>query len=427
MSIVSSIGDLVNRLVKATSVEFTIGDKLETNQFAAYARMVEERARQELDRNYDPNVGRQRKDALIAVCRELAKRNGCDTGRKRTFWRRTADLLMLFKNDGHWAAAHGPCYGGHDRYLVEAYRLCSPDSLKKYWAEAKSHGFIVTINGKANNKRSIVTKSDQSIHVSGISFAPLLLLTEELQRHVNKWDETSEKIRSAHDDISNKVASLKRQLENCHLDETTKQSAHQLLHETEVQVSVAVAGRDVTTLSELHTELVTGARREKIPSSRAEFSPPHIIQTDSDMLSVVAWHEGCSEMDSSPPLLLEETDSGSDKYGLAGVSLSNKEMRSLFPDLIPYCPDIGRVAADSVAIQIARAVGISANQWFKACRQIGVAAASIAVIITGQRTIDGTVKTTAARYLSGMLAAARKDNLHLGSSLWGYRERNAAG
>ena len=67
-------------------------------------------------------------------------------------------------------------------------------------------------------------------------------------------------------------------------------------------------------------------------------------------------------------------------------------------------------------------LGVSPSAWREACEAMGTEAAAFAIAVVASRADAGEVRS-AGGYLRGMIAAARKEQLDLGRSLWGLVDR----
>jgi len=91
-------------------------------------------------------------------------------------------------------------------------------------------------------------------------------------------------------------------------------------------------------------------------------------------------------------------------------------------DARPGWPDIQAAAA-----RLRHDLGIRTGTWVDAIDMLGRDGAAVAVMITAERYARNEIRLTAGAYFAGMVARARRGDLDLQKSLWGFRtERMAA-
>ena len=88
----------------------------------------------------------------------------------------------------------------------------------------------------------------------------------------------------------------------------------------------------------------------------------------------------------------------------------------------PGWPDIHHAAS-----RLRHDFGIRTGTWVEALDELGRDGAAVAVMITAERYSRDEIRLTPGAYFAGMIARAKRGELDLPRSLWGFRtERMAA-
>lgn len=105
------------------------------------------------------------------------------------------------------------------------------------------------------------------------------------------------------------------------------------------------------------------------------------------------------------------------------------ELMEMFPTTAMYVgarkpawPDIHRAAS-----RLRNDLGIRIGVYVDALEKLGPDAAAVAIMITAERHSRSEIRLTPGAYFAGMIGKAKRDELDLAKSLWGFRtERMAA-
>lgn len=112
------------------------------------------------------------------------------------------------------------------------------------------------------------------------------------------------------------------------------------------------------------------------------------------------------------------------------ASPSNSTFRTTPSELVEMFPTTGMYVdakrptwADlhRAAARVRNDLGIRTGTWVDALDKLGADGATVAVMITAEREVRNEIRQTAGAYFAGMVAKARRDELDLGRSLWGFR------
>ncbi|WP_174278239.1 plasmid replication protein RepC [Sphingomonas bacterium] len=104
------------------------------------------------------------------------------------------------------------------------------------------------------------------------------------------------------------------------------------------------------------------------------------------------------------------------------------ELMGMFPTTAMYVgarnptwSDIHRAAA-----RLRHDLGIRTGCWVDALDKLGLDAAAVAVMITAERNARDEIRLTPGAYFAGMVGKAKRDELDLAKSLWGFRTERMA-
>ena len=104
------------------------------------------------------------------------------------------------------------------------------------------------------------------------------------------------------------------------------------------------------------------------------------------------------------------------------------ELMEMFPTTAMYVgarnpawSDIHRAAA-----RLRHDLGIRTGCWIDALDKLGLDAAAVAVMITAERNARDEIRLTPGAYFAGMIGKAKRDELDLAKSLWGFRTERMA-
>lgn len=99
------------------------------------------------------------------------------------------------------------------------------------------------------------------------------------------------------------------------------------------------------------------------------------------------------------------------------------DLLAMFPSAAMYvtAPSPGWPDLHAIAARLRHDLGIRADTWVDALDQLGRDDATIALFVTAERQARGDIRHSAGAYLTGMLTKARRDDLDLAKSLWGFQ------
>jgi len=100
----------------------------------------------------------------------------------------------------------------------------------------------------------------------------------------------------------------------------------------------------------------------------------------------------------------------------------------MFPAAAAYVgvrdPRWGEIHA--AASRLRHDLGIRISTYVDALDRLGPDSAAVAVMITAERQARDEIRSTAGAYFAGMVGKAKRDELDLARSLWGFRNSHMA-
>jgi replication initiation protein RepC len=102
---------------------------------------------------------------------------------------------------------------------------------------------------------------------------------------------------------------------------------------------------------------------------------------------------------------------------------SPRELVEIFPTAAMYIP-AGRPTwpdLHNAANRLRHDLGIRAGTWLDALDRLGPDAATLAMLITAERSTRNQIRLTPGAYFGGMITRAQRGELDLSKSLWGFR------
>jgi len=114
------------------------------------------------------------------------------------------------------------------------------------------------------------------------------------------------------------------------------------------------------------------------------------------------------------------------------ASSSNSNFKARPGDLVAMFPTTAMYVANKqpnwedlhvAASCLRRDLGIRVGTWVDALDELGADGAAVAVMITAERFTRDEIRQTAGAYFAGMVVKAKRDELDLGRSLWGFRTK----
>lgn len=163
---------------------------------------------------------------------------------------------------------------------------------------------------------------------------------------------------------------------------------------------------------------------ENNPSGSAE-SPCIDIQTIPSKKSVQA-DRGCS---SDPEVGVPNQAVLPPSPSKSILKVRPSDLADMFPTTAMYLTEARPSWSDAhnAAARLRQDLGIRSGTWVDAIDTLGRDGAAVAVMITAEREARNEIRLTAGAYYAGMITRAKRGELDLQKTLWGFRtERMAA-
>lgn len=161
-------------------------------------------------------------------------------------------------------------------------------------------------------------------------------------------------------------------------------------------------------------------------ASGSKNAPDIQIQTNPSSSPDVQSNRECSserDRSPSPSTVLPVSPSGS------VFKADPQELLAMFPTTALYVvaerPRWNHVHAATARLR--SDLGIRTGTWVDALDTLGPDGTAVAVMITAERHARGEIRQTAGAYFAGMVGKAKRDELDLAKSLWGFRTERGIG
>ena len=162
-----------------------------------------------------------------------------------------------------------------------------------------------------------------------------------------------------------------------------------------------------------------------IEASGSKNAPSIHIQTTPDSIENVQAERACSSDPTGRDLPEREPPASPSN---SRFKARPAELIEMFPTTAMYVAARDPAWSDlhAAASRLRHDLGIRTGTWVDALDKLGLDGASIAVMITAERYSRSEIRQTAGAYFAGMVAKAKRDELDLGRSLWGFRTERMA-
>ena len=159
---------------------------------------------------------------------------------------------------------------------------------------------------------------------------------------------------------------------------------------------------------------------DDLDGSGSKSAPFIHIQTTPDSIENVQAKRDCSSISKGHAPLEAKLP----------ISPSNSTFKARPPELVEMFPTIamyvnaeqpGWADLHHAASRLRHDLGIRTGTWVDALDKLGPDGASVAIMITAERQARNEIRQTPGAYFAGMVVKAKRDELDLGRSLWGFR------
>lgn len=159
---------------------------------------------------------------------------------------------------------------------------------------------------------------------------------------------------------------------------------------------------------------------DDLDGSGSKSAPSIHIQTTPDSIENVQAERGCSSISRGHAPLEAKLPASPSNSTFKARPL---ELVEMFPTTAMYVKTERPGWADlhHAASRLRHDLGIRTGTWVDALDKLGPDGASVAIMITAERQARNEIRQTAGAYFAGMVVKAKRDELDLGRSLWGFR------
>lgn len=388
-----------------------------------------ERAQLLVDRT---QAGRQIRKAVLKVLQRLETGSSA-AGLTRKQVSTLRQLVLLCARDQDWASPAGPIVGASN--AVISRRLGSLDPAEALKPLLKM-GLIAHHKRRGNGHRyfRVVNKGTDAerVEASGISLGPVIVLLDALQVLASYEEDLVEQ----HITLPRRVAAILSEAKSLltpHLNDPWAIETEQLIKEACTRAHNAKkAGIErkrkelqlATHLLELVKDRLS-LEEKSVPGGEIAGpvgggNHPHIYGERKNLDEACRGFPG----DNGTDLIADSaTSAGTDDlYGIERVGFDWSEA----PHLFPFFNGLVRVDARQLRTAIydlGRVIGIHDQKLTRrAIETLGHEAATLAMLITGQRSADDEIRKSPEIYFRGLLKRGRRGDLNLGHAIFGRRQ-----
>ncbi|MEP3145523.1 replication initiation protein RepC [Qipengyuania citrea] len=423
-----SIGDLLPglQLERCEGLSLELPEPLTTREDRVrWARIVEGRLNA-LPAVPDAAVGKEVRTRIFRAASFLERQGTVSHPSTRCHWRNVVSLLKVAACDADFWSPTGPLIGIGDAKLQDKTGL---QNTTRLFRELAKHGLVIAWNAKSNGRRGWHRRKDGTVAGSGYSLAPLLFLIDAVELLV---DEERERLRSRvtlPEEINASLALIRRVLAEHDLADPFVARMQNAMSELAAErdnarrgrlerlVAAADRARHLAAEAEKAAAAVRTAQRreENCPVQRDESVPAYTNEnlTNRSVEGLAGGRSG----DGGP-----STETSSDRFGITRSGFEWREAPHLFP-FVSGMVSIEPANLRRTAFALGRIIQVQPNTIDRAVRSIGIEAATICLLLTGQHQAMDQIRRTPEIYFRGLLARARQDDLNIGHSLFGRREQ----
>lgn len=159
---------------------------------------------------------------------------------------------------------------------------------------------------------------------------------------------------------------------------------------------------------------------DDLDGSGSKSAPSIHIQTTPDSIENVQAKQDCSSISRGHAPLEAKLPASPSNSSFKARPL---ELVEMFPTTAMYvrAERPGWADLHHAASRLRHDLGIRTGTWVDALDKLGPDGASVAIMITAERQARNEIRQTAGAYFAGMVLKAKRDELDLGRSLWGFR------
>ncbi len=372
--------------------------------------------------------------AVFAVVKRAAVALGIGIGALQTL-----EHLIGYTHADDWKAGRTPIAWPSNHTLAEVAGK-TVGAIKARLRQLRALGLVLP-RDSAHGRRTGRRDASGAISTAfGIDLSPLRIRFDELQRLADAYTAQSRLFNEGRQQIARVRRMVGQALaQAAHMRLT---GPHWLALQTAIdgvanEAAVARDARDsaayqraLDRLVDVEAQLTVTVDRfmfpENIEASGSKNRPAIHIQTKPNLTKNVQSYRDSSPIptgQASPPADLPASPSNS------SFKARPSELMEMFPTTAMYVRASNPQWHDIhvAASRLRHDLGVRIGTYLDALDKLGPDSAAVAMMITAERYSRGEIRATAGAYFAGMVGKAKRDELDLARSLWGFRtERMAA-
>ncbi|WP_159872777.1 replication initiation protein RepC [Novosphingobium sp. 9U] len=399
-------------------------------------RLLQERFGQPSTLAHRTAAGRDIRRAVLQVLRRL-ENGSTSAGITRKQIATLRQLVLMCAREQDWASATGPIVGARNSEI--ARRLGGRDPAEALKPLIR-HGLIAPHKRRGNGHRyfKVLNKGQdhEMIEASGFAIAPAIVLLESLELIASYEEHLVEQHIALPRQIAATLNEARGLLAPFAGAEWTREAEQEIKSINERSHNAKKGGLErkravLDDAEALLARLEARVQGQILPcadsSAGVEIDPlggettPHIYSETYDSHGSCSGDPGDRSGNESalPPA---PAQCESDEFGISRTGFEWSEV----PELFPFTRGMIQIDARYLrpaAMTLARLIGIgSLGLIERAIATMGLEAAVMALLVTGQHSADGQIRRTPEVYLRGLMKRGREKDLNLGHTIFGRRE-----
>jgi len=372
--------------------------------------------------------------AVFAIVKRAAPALGIGIGALQTL-----EHLIGYTHADDWKAGRSPIAWPSNSTLAEVAGK-TVSAIKARLRQLRALGLILARDSGHGRRTGRRDENGAISAAFGVDLSPLRIRFEELRQLADAYSAQSRLFKEGRQEIARVrriVSQAVAQAADMRLTGSHWLDLQLAIDRVAAEAAKASSARDsdpfqdaIGRLSEVEQLVATTIDRYMFPEnnggSGSKNEPSIHIQTRPHSIKDVQATRNCSSDPNGPAHIAADLPASPSN---SRFDARPAELMEMFPTAAMYVgarrpawSDIHRAAS-----RLRNDLGIRIGVYVDALDKLGPDAAAVAIMITAERHSRAEIRLTPGAYFAGMIGKAKRDELDLAKSLWGFRtERIAA-